>query len=154
MICQKEPSKGKPSRRRRWSLNADVVDACMKLHGMDMSEFLDLTMKEGIRRCKSGPDVTTVNRAFHKGYATPWVYSLILHVLQEKYLEAYATGKLTRDTAPMITDLNNWPSRKMRDEYYRGFRWHQPRGRSPQRGQSTGSNPARTAAGKEKKPQG
>lgn len=124
-------------------MNANVIDGCMKLLGVDMSELLDLTMKEGIKRRKSGPDITTLNRAFRRGYATPWVYSLILHAMQEKYLEGYSVGKFTREEASMILDLNVWPSRRMRDEYYRGLRGHRSQGRSTRK--------ARTMPKKEKK---
>lgn len=123
-MVQKEKRDGKLSGGKRgWDVNPDVIDACMRKVGIDKETLLDLAMKRQLKEQKqAGPDLSTLNKTLKNRFASRKLYSLLLNVLQEKYLEKYASGVLTRENAPMVVDLNQWPSAKMKREYYAGSR--------------------------------
>jgi len=72
------------------------------------------TFNEGMRRYrrerrKTGPDIRVPRLVLKTGLASPEMADTMLGYLREELTEAYADEKLTRENAPMIVRLDEWP---------------------------------------------
>ena len=72
------------------------------------------TFNDGMRRYRRvrnqvGPDIRVIRLVLKTGWATSAMADTMLGYLKEELTEAYADGRLSPETAPMIVRLDEWP---------------------------------------------